>query len=356
MSGETNPSPMAEDPAAEKPPEKPRRVSFWRWAFRLGLVCLLVAALAFGLAAYYIKDQFERAGPLQAETHLVVERGESVSQIAAKLADHGIIRNADVFRIGVRVLDGGRDLKAGEFAFAPGWSMREVMDHLRSGETVLHRLTIPEGLTSQDVVDILRATDNLGGEINAVPSEGSLLPETYYFSLGDSRQSLIARMADNMAERLAALWEKRVEGLPIDNPQQALVLASIVERETGEDDERALVAGVFINRLHKGMRLQSDPTVVYGLSNGTGEIGRPLTRKDLKTAHPYNTYVIKGLPPGPIANPGEESLAAVMAPAETDYLYFVADGTGGHAFAKTLAEHNKNVAKWRQFQKQQNQQ
>jgi len=193
----------------------------------------------------------------------------------------------------------------------------------------------------------------LVGEIDEVPPEGSLLPETYLFSRDDSRQAVLARMREAMQQTLAELWPKRREGLPLATPEEAVTLASIVEKETGVAAERPLVAGVFINRLKKKIPLQSDPTVIYGITLGKTELDRPLSRKDLKTATPYNTYTIQGLPPGPIANPGRDALQAVMAPTETDYIYFVADGSGGHAFAKTLEEHNRNVAKWRKFQKSQ---
>ncbi|MEM7171236.1 MAG: endolytic transglycosylase MltG [Pseudomonadota bacterium] len=326
-----------------------KRGPFWRLLFFFAL--LAVGAAAAG--AYYIKNEFERPGPLAESQSLVIERGSAVKEIAEDLEVAGIISNPDIFRIGVRVLDMGRDLKAGEFVFEAQMSMRQVAEHLRSGETLLHRVTIPEGLTSQDVVALLAQVPQLEGTIDQIPPEGALLPETYYFSRGDSRQVVLARMAQDMEEAVTALWSQRQEGLPLKSADELVVLASIVERETGVDGERALVAGVFINRLRKGMRLQSDPTVVYGLAEGTGELGRPLTRKDLKTKHAYNTYIIDALPPGPIANPGLDALQAVAEPAETEFFYFVADGSGGHAFAKTLDEHNKNVAAWRKFQKQQ---
>ena len=332
---------------------KASKSSAGRTVIRLFILVLIIATAAAVAGGLYLKDQFERPGPLAEVTNLVIEPGSSVQEIASDLEKSGVISDARVFRLGVRVLDMGRDLKAGEFSFAPGLSMQEVAEHLRDGETVLHRVTIPEGLTSLEVVALVNDAPELEGEIVAVPAEGSLLPETYYFSRGDSREELLQRMAQNLQQTLNELWEARSKDLPLKNTAEAIVLASIVERETGVDSERPLVAGVFINRLRKGMRLQSDPTVVYGLSNGTGDIGRALTRKDLKTKHPYNTYVIDALPPGPIANPGRESIAAVLAPAKTEFFYFVADGSGGHAFAKTLDEHNKNVAAWRKFLKKQ---
>jgi len=221
-----------------------------------------------------------------------------------------------------------------------------------SGQTVTRTLTIPEGLTSREIVARLRQAPGLTGEIAEVPDEGDLLPETYHYERGDSRSELMARMREAMDRTLDALWPERAEDLPFDSRLEAVTLASIVEKETAVPDERALVAGVFVNRLARGMRLQSDPTVRYALTEGEAELGRPLTRADWRIDHPYNTYQNAGLPPGPIANPGRDALEAALNPADTDYLYFVADGSGGHAFAKTLREHNRNVAEWRKVRDQ----
>ncbi len=212
--------------------------------------------------------------------------------------------------------------------------------------------TLAEGLTSHEIVALVEQAEALEGAVEAVPSEGSLLPETYHYARGDRRGDLVVRMSRARDELLRVLWPGRAPNLPVATPEHAVVLASIVEKETGVAGERPLVASVFVNRLQKGMRLQSDPTVVYGLTGGTGPLGRALTRKDLQAPSPNNTYLNRGLPPGPIANPGRAALEAVLNPAQTAFLYFVADGSGGHAFAKTLAEHNRNVAKWRKFQKQ----
>ena len=233
--------------------------------------------------------------------------------------------------------------------------MEEVIEILRSGETLVHRLTVPEGLTSREIVALVNGAEKLSGEIAELPAEGSLLPDTYHFARGDDRGELVARMRQAQADLMSSLWKERAENLPLASPEEAIILASIVEKETGLAEERNLVAGVFVNRLNKKMRLQSDPTVVYGVTMGKAPLGRPLSRKDLKTKTPYNTYTNAGLPPGPIANPGRAALEAVLQPTKTDHLYFVADGSGGHAFAKTLAQHNRNVAKWRKLQKQKKQ-
>lgn len=230
--------------------------------------------------------------------------------------------------------------------------MREVMDKLERGDTLVRRLTVPEGLTSREVAALLEQAEGLVGSMTEVPEEGSLLPETYHYSHGDSREGLIARMSEALDETLEALWRSRAGDLPLASPREALILASIVEKETGVPQERPLVASVFVNRLRKGMRLQSDPTVAYGLTLGGQPLDRPLTKKDLAQSTPYNTYLIQGLPPGPIASAGKAALEAVLAPADTELLYFVADGSGGHAFARSLEEHNRNVASWRRIQKQ----
>ncbi len=305
-----------------------------------------------GLLAFYAIDRFERPGPLAADTVIYIPQGSGVEAIARQLHQDGAIVEPLVFRLGVRLLGVGRELRAGEYLFAAALSTRDAIDLLRSGQTVVRRLTLAEGLTSFEIVALVEQAAALEGAVDTVPPEGSLLPETYHYARGDRRDELIARMGRARDKLLSELWAARAPNLPVATPQEAVVLASIVEKETGVAGERPQVASVFVNRLQKGMRLQSDPTVVYGLTGGTGALGRALTRKDLQVPSPYNTYLNAGLPPGPIANPGRASLEAVLNPAQTAFLYFVADGSGGHAFAKTLAEHNRNVAKWRKFQKQ----
>ena len=292
--------------------------------------------------------QYIKPGPTISEKTVYIPEGSSVGSIANILESEGVIDNAMIFRFGVRLSRVDKGLKAGEFAFSYGVSAKGAAEALINGTTVTRRLTIAEGLTAFQVFDQLVATNGLEDTFD-VPLEGSVLPETYYFSYGDTRSELIKRMVRAMDNNLNRLWRERASGLPFKEPNEALILASIVEKETGVEKERARIAGVFINRLNKGMRLQSDPTVVYGLSKGDGPLGRPLKRADLKKKTPYNTYTINGLPPGPICNPGLAAIRAVLNPEYTDELYFVADGKGGHVFTNNLKEHNRNAAKWRKI-------
>lgn len=318
-----------------------------RLILSLFILVLLVGIIGGGVLAWGYA-QYIKPGPTIAETTVVIPQGKGVEGIANTLFAAGIIRDPMIFRLGVRLTRVDKGLKAGEFAFPYGVSAKGAAEILIEGKTVVRRLTIAEGLTSVQVFDQLVATNGLE-ETFSVPKEGSILPETYHFSYGDTRESLVARMTQAMDQTLSQLWADRADGLPFKTPEEALILASIVEKETGIRAERARIAGVFINRLNKGMRLQSDPTVVYGLMEGEGPFGRSLTRADLQSETPYNTYKINGLPPGPICNPGLAALRAVLNPLVTDELYFVADGTGGHVFSKTLDEHNRNAAKWRKI-------
>ena len=263
------------------------------------------------------------------------------------LEEAGVIDDPVLFVAGLWLEDKQHSLKAGEYVFEALVTPRGVMEKLVAGDTVAHRFTVTEGMTSAEVVAALSAAPVLMGEIAAVPAEGSLLPETYHYALGDSRAALIERMQHAMARVVDELWQARDPAVGLDDADQAVVLASIVEKETAVADERPEIAGVFLNRLQQGMRLQADATVIYAVTGGKRPLGRPLSRADLWVESPYNTYRQGGLPPGPIANPGRAALAAVLNPAETDALYFVADGSGGHAFAETLDEHNRNVARWR---------
>jgi UPF0755 protein len=318
---------------------------------RGALVLLVLAIAGGGLTALWAYNEFERPGPLGEETTVVFPNGVSLNEIAAQLAEAGVIERPLLFKLGVRVSGAARGLRAGEFAFAAGISARGVMEALVEGRTVVRRITVPEGWMTYQILELVAAADGLEGEVPDGFAEGALLPETYHFSLGESRAEVTGRMAAAMLDAVGELWPGRAEGLPFDTPEDAVILASIVEKETGFSGERAHIAGVFINRLRKGMRLQSDPTVIYAITKGQSQLDRPIRRSELERDDPYNTYVIYGLPPTPIANPGRAALEAVLNPLATKDLYFVADGSGGHVFARTLAEHNRNVAKWRQIEK-----
>ncbi len=328
-----------------------------RFLVRFVLLILLIGA-AGALAAGWAWQRFTGPGPLERERSLVVERGAGVNAIARQLAEAGVLPDPWTFRLGARLFAEGKSLKAGEYRFEAHVSPRAVLEKLAAGEVVQRQVTVPEGLTTAQVIELLAGVDGLAGEVGTSPPEGTLLPETYAFTLADSREALVGRMRSGMDAALGELWPKRVAGLPLKSPKEAVTLASIVEKETGVAAERPRVAAVFVNRLKRGMPLQSDPTVIYALTggksasvaNGEGILGRSLTYGDLEADHPYNTYRIPGLPPGPIANPGRASLEAVLNPPATNELYFVADGTGGHAFAATLEEHNRNVARWRKLQ------
>lgn len=309
------------------------------------------AILALGLA-YRAHLDFVRPGPLTTDTTVVVHRGSGVEAIASTLFSEGVIGDRFLFQAGARLTGRGKAMRAGEYRFRSGISMDGTIALLVSGETVKRRITIAEGLTTSEVLGLIGADEGLAGDLPAGVGEGSLLPETYYFSLGDTRSSLVRRMRESMESALASLWEKRASDLAVETPEQALVLASIIERETGVAAERARVSAVFHNRLRRGMRLQSDPTVAYALTLGGAPLDRPLVKSDLRVESPYNTYLVNGLPPAPIANPGRASIEAALHPAPTHELYFVADGTGGHAFARTFPEHLRNVARWRRIERQ----
>ena len=326
-----------------------------RWVLRLILLAIVLATLSLFLANRWLDEKFTAEGPSSEEEIILVPRGSGLSTIAVLLEREGLIADPLVFRLGVRKARAGAELKAGEFAIPAGASPREIMEILREGKALARRVTVPEGLTSREILALVSEAEHLEGELPEPPPEGSLLPETYHYQRGDAAGELIARMEEAMQTTLQDLWAERAEGLPLASPEEAVILASIVEKETGVGGERPLVASVFYNRLERGMPLQSDPTVIFALTKGEKPLGRALTRQDWKVDDPYNTYQNAGLPPGPIANPGRASLEAVLQPAESEYLYFVADGTGGHAFAKTLAEHNRNVANWRRVRDGQSQ-
>ena len=306
---------------------------------------LLVAGL--GGAGYWLYRDSLRPGPLTESRTLVIPPHTGITGIARLLTENGVIRHELAFEAVARLSAHGGALKAGEYEFPAGASTMQTLDILAGGKTVKHRLTIPEGLSSAEIVALVRAAPALVGEVGSVPGEGELLPDTYLYAYGDSRAGLIERMQHEMAHTLAQLWRDRRADLALTDPAEAVILASIIEKETAREEERPHIAGVYLNRLRLGMRLQADPTVIYALNRDGGKIDRPLNHADLAVNSPYNTYAVKGLPPGPIANPGKSSLRAAMRPEHTEDLYFVADGTGGHVFAKTLAEQNRNAAQYR---------
>ncbi|MBF0561159.1 MAG: endolytic transglycosylase MltG [Alphaproteobacteria bacterium] len=313
-------------------------------------IAILLVLGAVGVEGY---RQFFRPGPSTSTTTIVVPRGLGINRIAELFADRGLLRGVvdrAVFVVGVKLSGNAGKLMAGEYEFPIAASMRTIMTLMINGETVVHSLTIAEGLTSAQVVAEIQQAEGLDGPLPVKPEDGTLLPETYHYLWGDKRQEVLARMRGKMTEAVEALWKERSAGAP-DDWHKTIVLASIVEKETALATERPHIAAVFLNRLRLGMKLQSDPTVIYFLSNGSGVFGRPLSKVDLAAVSPYNTYLNAGLPPTPICNPGRASIAAVLSPASSDDLYFVADGTGGHVFAKSIKDHNRNVTKWRQVEK-----
>jgi UPF0755 protein len=379
----------------------------WRSLASNMLTFLVVGLfLAVGVVIWG-KSQYTTEGPLDDAICLRVERGSNMGKVSRDLEAQGAVTNAVIFRLGADYTDKSQQLKAGSFLIRPGASMEEIIEDItrggastcgteivyrvgvtrteaqvreldpatdqfveiaafdpiaeeapaeyaakRSEADTRYRIALAEGVTSWQVVEALNAIDVLTGEVTERPEEGMLAPDSYEVVEGADRNALLARMQEIQALRIAAAWESRQEGLPLAGPEEMLVLASIIEKETGVPEERGQVASVFVNRLNRGMRLQTDPTVIYGLTKGQGVLGRGLRQSELRSNTPWNTYVIEGLPPTPIANPGMASLEAAVAPAVTDYVFFVADGSGGHVFAETLEEHNRNVARWREIEAQ----
>ncbi|WP_223421619.1 endolytic transglycosylase MltG [Tateyamaria pelophila] len=377
----------------------------WRSIASNAVTFLIVALFLMGGVIMWGRGQYEGPGPLADAICLQVERGSNFRRVSANLEEEGAVTSGLLFRLGADYAGKTGDLKAGSFLVAPGTSMEEIVDIVTRGgastcgtEVIYRigvnrliaevreldpssnrfveraefepatdetpqiytqvkaeldtrfRIALAEGVTSWQIVDALRRMDVLQGEIAEIPPEGALAPDSYEVRPGDARADILATMAEQQELWVAAAWEARDPTVPLESPEELLTLASIIEKETAVAEERRQVASVFVNRLNRGMRLQTDPTVIYGITQGEGVLGRGLRRSELRAVTPWNTYVILGLPPTPIANPGRESLMAAGQPDTTDYLFFVADGTGGHAFAETLDEHNRNVARWREIE------
>lgn len=351
----------ASQPAPQKPAAAPASLRRSRQSrgqtvvfLNFLLSCLVIAMIMAGGVLWYGKTSFDAPGPSDRDTTFSVKPRTGVGEIADQLERKGLISDARVFQVGIRVAGNGTALKAGEFAIPAHASMRDIMGVIASGKTVMYSLTIPEGLTVEQAFERIAAQEELDGDMPAdTPPEGSLAADTQRFPRGTPRRQIVEKMMAEQKALVDEIWAERATDLPLADVNEFVTLASIVEKETGIDTERPRVAAVFVNRLAKGMRLQSDPTIIYGLFGGKGKpADRPIYKSDVDKPTPYNTYLIKGLPPTPIANPGRAALEAVADPAPTGDLYFVADGSGGHVFASTLAAHNRNVARWREIERQ----
>ncbi len=336
---------------------EPERVPMPRWSenVRHPLVIagnaiftvLILLALVGGGVFVFIKQSFEAPGPLEADKVVNVPPKKGIREIADILVQEGVIDRPWTFVVSATLAKTHDELKFGEYQFAKQASLQDVINTLIDGKVVQHQVSIPEGLTSEQIVQRLMETEFLSGAVKNMPNEGSMLPESYRYPRGASREQVIQRMQQAQARVVQEVWDHRTPDLPLRTPQQLVILASIVEKETGRADERTRVAAVFVNRLKQHMKLQSDPTIIYGLVGGKGTLGRPIQKSEIEQHTPYNTYAIEGLPPGPIANPGRAALEAVANPARTKELYFVADGTGGHTFSETLEQHQRAVARLR---------
>ncbi len=381
----------------------------WRALASNALTILIVGLFLMGGVILWGQSQYKSEGPLETAICLQVKPGSNMTRVSRDLEDQGAISSGLIFRLAADYADKSQQLKAGSFLVREGASMEQIVDDIthsgastcgteieyrigvtrmqtrvrelnpatldfdevasfvvgeeeapeayaekRSEADTRYRISLAEGVTSWQIVESLKAMDLLTGEVAELPAEGMLAPDSYEVRPGEDRNAILAEMQEKQQLRINAAWEGRQDGLPLNSPEEMLVLASIIEKETGQPEERGQVASVFVNRLNQGMRLQTDPTVIYGVTKGQGTLGRGLRQSELRRATPWNTYVIEGLPPTPIANPGLASLEAAVAPDNTDFIFFVADGTGGHAFAETLQEHNRNVAKWREIEAERN--
>jgi UPF0755 protein len=323
--------------------------------FRFLVVVAVLAGLVWG-AFQWERMHFESpetaAANGAAETVVLIQPGEGLAAISQELAQADTIDNAILFQIGVRLRGKSAALKAGEYAIPSRASMADIMGILASGKSIEHKITAAEGLTSDMIYDLVKNDPELSGDMGEQPAEGTLLPETYLFVRGTTRADIVERMRESQKKFLDEQWEARAPDLPIKSKREALILASIVEKETALPEERRHIAAVFVNRLRLGMKLQSDPTIIYGITKGY-PLGRGIRESELIGATPYNTYVIAGLPPTPICNPGKDAIAAVLNPETSNDLFFVASGAGGHVFSPSIAEHDKNVANLRRFEHQQ---
>jgi UPF0755 protein len=341
----------------EQVPPPPKRSERARNPFVVvgNAIITIILVLMIGAGGVYVygKKMLESAGPLAEDKIVNIPARSKTREIAETLQREGVIDiNPWVFMGAAFALKASSELKPGEYAFQKNASLRDVIGTIVEGKVVQHAVTIPEGLTSEQIVARLSENDIFAGTVREMPREGTLLPETYKFPRGTTRDQVIQRMQQSQKRVLGEIWERRNPDVPLRTLEQLVTLASIIEKETGKADERSRVAAVFVNRLRQRIKLQSDPTIIYGLVGGKGTLGRPIKRSEIQQPSPYNTYVVDGLPPGPIANPGRASLEAAANPARTRDLYFVADGTGGHAFTETYDQHQKNVAKLRTLEKQ----
>lgn len=318
-----------------------------------------ITVIGFVALGYWVIHEYKKPGPLQEDMVFIISRGENALTIAERLELRGVIESADIFKFGLKYLGEDSFLKAGEYELEPGMSMQEVVATLQTGRTIEYKITVPECATSYEVMNLLNEIDILEDELIEPPLEGSIFPDTYHYVRGEKRSDVVARMQDQMNTLLESLWRLHNGQRLFSTPQEALIFASIVEKESGSFEEMRRVSGLFHNRLKKNMRLQSDPTVIYGImdgkpkTDGMGPLGRRLLRKDLEHDSPYNTYLYPDLPPTPICNPGKNSIEAAMNPEEHDFIYMVANGEGIHAFAEDLRTHNDNVAKWRKIRAEQ---